>query len=79
MQNRMWDFGFMPMHGFGSVFMILFWIIVLVLLVFLLKSLFGTKNSESTRKDALTLLNERYARGEIDKETYDRIKDDIQN
>jgi putative membrane protein len=75
----MWDFGFMPMHGFGSVFMILFWIIVLVLLVFLLKSLFGNKSSESKGQGALALLNERYARGEINKETYYRIKNDIQN
>ena len=59
--------------------MILFWIIVLVLLLSLLRSLFGAKNSNSSGKDALALLNERYARGEIDKATYDRIKDDIQN
>lgn len=79
MHHRMWDFGFMPAHGFGWVFMILFWIIVLVLLVFLLRSLFGAKDSDSSKKDALALLNERYARGEIDKATYDRMKDDIQN
>lgn len=79
MHQRFWDFGFMPTHGFGWIMMILFWIIVLMLVVYLLRAIFGRKGSDHKDKDALTLLNERYARGELDKATYDRMKHDIQN
>jgi putative membrane protein len=77
--HRYGDFGFGPMHGIGWIWMILFWLTVIALVVYLVKmamrrGAFGKKD-----KSALDLLNERYARGEIDKDTYEQMKHDIIN
>ena len=77
--HRYWDLGFGPMHGFGWIFMVLFWVAVIVLIVFLVRQTMSEKNNEEKGKSALDLLNERYARGEIDKPTYDQMKHDLLN
>ena len=61
--------------------MILFWI-VLVLVVVLLVRLIAGKRSTSdraTEKSALEILKERYARGEIGKDEFDRKKTDLRD
>ena len=77
--HRYWDFGFGPVHGFGWIFMAFFWIAVIVFLVYLLRMVLGGRDAKTKRKSALDLLNERYAKGEIDKQTYDQRKLDILN
>lgn len=64
-----WGWG---MDG-GWLFMILFWGLVLVGLVWLIRSF----SSQSRGKTALEILQERYARGEIQKEEYEQRKRDI--
>ena len=63
---------------FGMIFMIVFWVLLVVGLVFLIKWLIQTtisgKADASTGSTAIDILKERYARGEIDKAEFEAIK-----
>jgi len=67
----------------GGIFMIIFWALIALGLVFLVKELTDSgekKNairSSGTRRDALSILDERFAKGEIDEEEYRRRKQEI--
>lgn len=67
----------------GGIFMIIFWALIVFALVFLVKELTDSgekKNStrsNGTREDALKILNERFAKGEIDEEEYRKRKKEI--
>ena len=68
------------MMGFGMMGgMLVFWVIIIVLAVLLVKGLFGNngahaKNNSATAKQ---ILDERYARGEITQEQYQTMVIDI--
>ncbi|MCC6146461.1 MAG: SHOCT domain-containing protein [Anaerolineaceae bacterium] len=68
------------MMGFGMMGgMLVFWVIVIVLAVLLVKGLFnsdGTR-SEGNANTAKQILDERYARGEITQEQYQTMAKDI--
>jgi putative membrane protein len=60
--------------GMGWIFMIIFWGLLIVGLIFLVRYLIGaTKAKES----ALDILKKRYARGEINKEEFEQKKKDV--
>ncbi|NIR59493.1 MAG: SHOCT domain-containing protein [Gammaproteobacteria bacterium] len=73
------------MYGFGLgwVFMILFWVLVVLGIIAVVKWLFvsssGTGAGElgRTRRLGLEILEERYARGEIDREEYLQKRRDL--
>lgn len=65
--------------GFGWLFMILFWILVIAGLVALLRWLFGHENRALPTERALEILAERYARGEIDRDQYEQMKKDLEH
>ena len=71
------------MGWFGMIFMIVFWVLVIVGLVFLIKWLIqSTKSDKDVMRvgtRALDILKERYARGEIDKEEFQRMRADLQS
>lgn len=64
--------------GFGWVFMLLFWGLAILGIAALVKWLWPSSVNGGRPKTALEILNERYARGEIDREEYERIKRDLQ-
>lgn len=76
------------MYGWGGyggmgIFMIISWLIGLAILGFAVYGIIQWANKGESRKDgsssgkALDILKERYARGEINKEEFDRIKEDL--
>jgi putative membrane protein len=66
--------------GFGGPFMILFWILVIVGVVVLVKWLLDQSSTGkgSHDKSALEILRERYARGEINREEYEQKRRDLE-
>ena len=81
--NRGWHMGPGMMGGwgmgwFGGIFMMIFWVLVLIGLVFLIKWLVQTtnrvKSDAGNGNRALEILKERYARGEIDIAEFETMK-----
>jgi len=69
--HPMW--GMMGFMGLGMIF----WVAILVLIVYFIVQLFRRQTGYSGQNDALRILQERYARGEIDRDTYERMKNDL--
>ena len=66
--------------GWGMGFMGLWWLIgliVLVLFIVLLVRVASGTSTTTTRDSAEQILRERYARGEIDKDEFDRRLSDL--
>lgn len=75
---------------FGGVGMVLFWVLMIVLVVWLVRALTGADSrgsdasgamqsgaGNSDRPSALEILQARYARGEINREEYETIRADL--
>lgn len=82
-QERPWDWGSHPMWGMMGVWgagmmlvMLAFWVLVIVALVAAIRWLVGP-GREPRRDQALEILRERYAKGEIGKEEFDAKKRDL--
>lgn len=71
------DYGWGWGMGFGWVFMIAFWIIVIAVIVFIVKAVTGGQRKNEGDESALDIIKKRYAKGEISKEDFDRMKDDL--
>ena len=81
--NQGWCIGPGMMGGwgmgwFGGIFMLIFWVLVLVGLIFLIKWLIQSTNRVKSDagggNSALEILKERYARGEIDTAEFEEKK-----
>jgi putative membrane protein len=69
------------MMGFGMIGgMLLFWIVLVVLAVLLVRGLFQNNRSNGINQSASArqILDQRYARGEINQEQYRLMLKDIQ-
>ncbi|MGE3571233.1 MAG: SHOCT domain-containing protein [Burkholderiales bacterium] len=65
---------------FGVVHMVLWWFLIILGIVVLAKWLFGGSGGSGRSAEgdrALTILRERYARGEIDKQEFDARRRDL--
>lgn len=66
--------------GFGWIVMILFWVLVIVGVIALVRWL-GMRergSGDTSRRTPLEVLQERYARGEIEREEYEQKRRDLQ-
>ncbi len=78
---HMWDWGF----GIGGILMLFFWLfIAAVIVVVIVLAVSSTKSSsggsavlKSEHDRALQEVRERYARGEIDREEYKQLLEDL--
>lgn len=76
------DYGYAPFGNFtflGPVLMIVFWVIIIVLIVYLVRggSRAMYKHTGHSDETALDVLEKRYARGEIDKKEFEDKKKDL--
>jgi putative membrane protein len=65
---------------FGGIWMLLFWIAIIWLVVWAVRSLVRhrePKGGASEKHDPLDIAKERYAKGQISKEEFDQIKKDL--
>ncbi len=76
MMERVTDCGWMPMMGFGMLFMALFWVAFIVGVVLVVKWLMG-QGGAAREDSALDILKKRYARGEINKQEFEERKRDL--
>jgi len=83
-----WNYGpYYTGFSFGWIFILLWWFLVAWLTVSLLRFIFGGHHhrhwhnqdemSENDSDEALKILKQRYARGDISKKEFDAIKKDI--
>ncbi len=71
-----------PAYGWGWLFVIVFWVLVVLIIVAIIRAIAGSGyyrnyRNEESGNTALQILNERYARGEIAREEYEAKKRDI--
>ena len=63
---------------FGSVWFVLFWGLIIWAVASLVSRLGGGQASQGSREESpLDIAKRRYARGEISKEEYDRLRADL--
>ena len=80
---RGWPMGPGTMYGwglgwFGGIFSLIFWILLIVGMVFLIRWLMHmSKGHPEVRSRALEILKERYAKGEIEKQEFEEKKKDL--
>jgi putative membrane protein len=73
-----WDYGGGVGFGFGWLLMILFWVLVILGIVYLVKGIAGSAKKREQQETAMDILKKRYAKGEISKEEFEEKKKDIQ-
>ena len=65
----------------GMILMLIFWVLliagIIILIVWIVKKVSYASRDFSQKDRATEILKERYARGEINKEDFERIKKDI--
>lgn len=72
-----------PGMGWGwpwPLMMLVFWIAVIVGVIFLVRWVASSANrgrGSTSEESALDILNKRYAKGEINRDEYEKIKKDI--
>ncbi|MCL4472265.1 MAG: SHOCT domain-containing protein [Sulfuricella sp.] len=66
--------------GLGWIFMALFWVLIILGIVALLRwlGMGGNGSRDVPRKTPLEILQERYARGEIEREEYEQKRRDLE-
>lgn len=76
----MWNYGY-PMFwgGFGPIFMIIFWILIIVGIVYFVRWAVSQSKGGNNKqnKTPLDILKERYAKGEINKQEFEEKKKDL--
>ena len=74
MMYSLYNYGWMGWLG-GGIMMIAFWVLFIALIVWVVREVSGKNTNNGS--DALRILKERYAKGEINKEEFESKKRDI--
>ena len=73
----------MGFGGFGFLFMAIFWIGIVAAAIWLLGNLFPKNNvtdtANGTPETAVSILQKRYARGEINKEQFEQMRHEVES
>lgn len=67
-------------HGYGGGMMWIFWIFLIVLVLWVIKANTGqgrNRDSNVQNKSALDILEERYAKGEIERDEFEQKRKDL--
>jgi len=77
-----WMMGDWGMGWFGMIFMLLFWVLIIAGIVFLIRWLVQSMDSRNrsnvdTGSQAIEILKERYAKGEISRDEFESMKKEI--
>lgn len=70
--------------GFGFIFMLIFWVLIIFAVFALIRGFSGhgcwrgLDEQKHRENNALNILKERYAKGEISKEDFDKMKKDLE-
>lgn len=74
----MWDWhnGMGLWMAFGSILFVIFWGVVIALVVWGIKKT-TERGDTNEKKNPLDIAKERYAKGEISKEEFDKVKKDL--
>ena len=63
--------------GFGWIFMILFWALVILGVAYIVQAISRRTGQSGAEGTPLDILKKRYAKGKISKEEFERMKDDL--
>lgn len=63
--------------GFGWIFMVLFWALVILGIGYIVQAISRKTGRQGMVETPLDILKKRYAQGEITKEEFERMKDDL--
>jgi putative membrane protein len=63
--------------GFGWIWMILFWGLVIAGIAFIVQTITRGTGKTKSEETPLDILKKRYAKGEITKEEFERMKEDL--
>ncbi|MBI5199090.1 MAG: SHOCT domain-containing protein [Nitrospirae bacterium] len=76
-----WMYGYgMGWEWFGPILMVLFWVLLILGIIYLVKVIAGGRITTSPREEtALDILKKRYARGEIDTEEFTRKRRELES
>jgi putative membrane protein len=72
-----WDYGWGMGMGFGWLFMIIFWALVILGVVYIFKMISDRSRPAGKGETALDILKKRYAKGEITREEFEKMQDDL--
>ena len=65
-------------HWFGGGFMWIFWIVLIVAIFWGAKVMSSSKNNKAdSQKSTLDILNDRYAKGEINQKEFEQKRKDL--
>jgi putative membrane protein len=63
--------------GFGWVYMVIFWVLIILVITYIVRTFSRRPGQTGSEETSLDILKKRYAKGDITKEEFSRMKDDL--